>query len=190
MGTRWKLVVLALLAMLSSEGCSTMNNTESGALGGGLIGAGIGALAGGHKHALEGAVAGGAIGTGVGALAGHSADQDEKRRQEAIAAANAPVNGPLSFEQIVQMSKAGVGDPLIINQIRASRTSYNLDADMIIWLQQNGVSNAVITEMQNTSRYGVRPVYIREGAPIVYERPVYVAPPPVGFSFGYTRVIR
>src|SRR5262245_4501393 len=151
MGKRCKLVAVSMLVLSAVNGCSSMNHTETGALSGGLIGAGIGALAGGRHNAGAGAAVGGLVGTGVGALAGHSADEQDKRDKEAAAAAaaaaSAPVRGPLSLEEIVQMSKAGVGDPLIINQIHASHTRYNLNADTIIWLQQNNVSNAVITEM-------------------------------------------
>ena len=55
----------------ASVGCSTMNQTEKGVLGGGAIGAGVGTLIG---HATgnpkTGAVVGGLLGAGVGGTAG------------------------------------------------------------------------------------------------------------------------
>ena len=181
------MLLLCVSAVASSNGCSSLNHQENGAIEGGLIGAGIGALAGGRKHALVGAAAGGAIGTGVGAIAGANADAEEKRQKEAAVAAAAPVRGPVTLDDIIKMSASGVSDMVIINQIRSSGTRYNLDGATIIMLQQNGVKDSVITEMQNT-RYRGRPFVVSDG-PVIYERPVYVAPPPtVGIGFGYTRI--
>ncbi|HLW68910.1 MAG TPA: YMGG-like glycine zipper-containing protein [Gemmataceae bacterium] len=162
--TRHKKLLLSVLGLAMFSGCaSSPNNTESGALIGGGTGAAIGALADRHRP-LEGALIGGGVGTAVGALAGNAADQKEKQ-QAAARTARA-----LSPEEIVKMSKEGVSDNLIINQIRTSGTRYNLNADWIVWLQQNGVSQAVITEMQNTAAYR-RPRYY-------YDEPVVVVGPP------------
>ena len=68
------LTTLVLVGGLALTGCST--NAESGALGGGLLGAGIGAATGGSG----GAIAGGLIGAGAGALLGNA--EDEKRSNE------------------------------------------------------------------------------------------------------------
>ena len=62
---------LVLIGGLSLTGCQT--NAESGALGGGLLGAGIGAATGGSG----GAIAGGLIGAGAGALLGNAEDQKQ-----------------------------------------------------------------------------------------------------------------
>src|SRR5262249_17396435 len=148
---------------------STPNHTEEGALIGGGTGAAIGAIAD-RKHPGEGALIGGGIGTAVGALAGHSADEREKREAARTA------RGPLSPEAIVKMSQEGVSDNLITNQIRASGTRYNLNADWIIYLEKNGVSQAVITEMQYTARRPMRPAY--------YDDSVYVVPGPPPPSVG------
>ena len=47
------------------------NPTATGAIGGGLIGAGGGALMGGKKNRMGGALAGGLLGAGMGGLGGH-----------------------------------------------------------------------------------------------------------------------
>src|SRR5947208_15907135 len=80
-------LLTAVVLAAGSGGCSTMNNTEKGALGGGAVGAGVGALAGGRT----GALIGGAIGAGTGGLVGNAVDRDERReiRQTNAAVANA-----------------------------------------------------------------------------------------------------
>ena len=45
-----KILAAALLSVMAANGCASMNHTETGALEGGLIGAGIGALAGGRDR--------------------------------------------------------------------------------------------------------------------------------------------
>ncbi|HTY88445.1 MAG TPA: hypothetical protein VMB80_13335 [Candidatus Acidoferrum sp.] len=54
--------------------------------------------------------------------------------------------------QIIQLSKAKVGDETIINFIRNSGSSYGLDAGQIIYLKQQGVSDTVINTMMNQPR--------------------------------------
>src|SRR5262245_45505398 len=72
--------MLAGALLLACCGCSSMNNTEAGALGGGLIGGALGTIVGAACHnPLAGAAIGAAGGAGVGALAGHAEDRAEKR---------------------------------------------------------------------------------------------------------------
>jgi hypothetical protein len=51
--------------------------------------------------------------------------------------------------QIVQLAQAKVGDDTIIAYIRNSGNGYGLDANQIIYLRQQGVSDNVITVMLN-----------------------------------------
>lgn len=72
------------------------------------------------------------------------------------------------------MTKSGVGDTIIVNQIRQTNVQYLLTVQHIEWLHANGVSDYVISEMQASG--GSRTVY----------RPtrVYVVDPgpqPVGY---------
>lgn len=71
------------------------------------------------------------------------------------ATANAGQPAPLlsyGVTQIIQLSKAKVGDDTIINFIRNSDSSYGLDADQIIYLRQQGVSDTVINTMMSQPR--------------------------------------
>jgi hypothetical protein len=67
-----------------------------------------------------------------------------------------PVQGsdqgqPGNVSDIKALAKAGLGDTVIISQIRNSRAVYRLSADEIIDLKTNKVSEAVIDFMINTS---------------------------------------
>jgi hypothetical protein len=72
------------------------------------------------------------------------------------AAVNAPVV-QLSYgvSQILQLAQAKVGDSTIIAYIKNSGNSYGLNADQIVYLRQQGISDAVITTMLNQPRPGV-----------------------------------
>ncbi len=77
------------------------------------------------------------------------------------AAINAPVP-QLSYgvAQIVKLAQAKVSDDTIIAYIKNSGNSYGLNADQIIYLRQQGVSDAVITAMLNQPKPGVAPATI------------------------------
>lgn len=189
-------ILLLFPLILAAVGCRSMSHTEQGALVGGTTGAAIGAMVGGQNgRAGTGAAVGGVLGTAVGAVAGNAADRDEARLQRAQWEASQPVVGPLSLDEIVQMTDRGVEDQIIVNQIRTSGTRYNLSSDTILWLKDRNVSSNVIREMQATSRRQPRAVYVERdiyGPPVVYERvPVYVPygpprnyHPRPGFSVG------
>ena len=72
------------------------------------------------------------------------------------AAVNAPVvQLAYGVSQIVQLAQAKVADDTIIAYIKNSRNSYGLNADQIIYLRHQGISDAVITTMLNQPRPGV-----------------------------------
>jgi hypothetical protein len=175
---RW--FVAALVPMMLSTGCQTATGT--GAALGGLGGAGIGALAGGKK----GALAGGLIGAAAGGVTGAVVDNNNEKKAERAAVADATYRAPTK-EDVVRMTQSNVPDSEIINQIRSSRAVYRLSPDDVIYLNQNGVHQPVISEMQGTSYppVPVRRVYA-EPPPrqviVVEEAP----PPPPSFGVGVT----
>src|ERR1700690_3693788 len=69
------------------------------------------------------------------------------------AAVNAPAP-QLSYgaSQIVRLEQAKVGEDTIIAYIKNSGSSYPLDANQIIYLRQQGISDGVITAMLNQPR--------------------------------------
>ena len=122
-----------------------------------------------------GAVIGAAAGTAIGASAG--ADADRREYVNAVRQDVAARGGPVSLEKIRDMTHSNALDSVIINEIRLTRTVYQLTPDQIVWLKQEGVSDAVIQEMQMTA-YG-RP----RGVVYVAEPP----PPVVGVGIGFGR---
>ena len=169
MRNKVKLIGCAILPAFLVCGCAGMNNAESGTVGGGLFGAGLGAIIG---HACHATGAGALIGAGTGALIGNAAGRAQDRadaKAEAVARQTA-----LSLEDVAYMTQNHTSDTLIINQIRASGAVYHLSAEQITWLKQQGVSDVVVSEMQSTAyRYPQR-VYVADPSPTVG----------VGFSYG------
>jgi hypothetical protein len=163
-------------------GCQSMSNTDKGVLAGGGLGAATGAAIGSMTgRAGPGAVIGGVVGAVAGGLTGNAIDNSE-REAEARAAAIAAQRPPLSMQEVVQLTASGSSDTVIINQIRLSAVPYQLATNDILYLKENRVSEAVISELQAS---GSRP-------PVVYTaQPVYVCPEPppvaVGVGFGYGR---
>ncbi len=173
------------LLLLLQCGCTGMNNTQQGAVSGGLLGAGAGALIGGAtRHAGAGALIGGLAGSVVGSAIGNDRDRAEDRQHaRAIAAANAAARNQMRLEDIVHMAQRRTPDDIIIRQIDQTNSIFALTTNEILYLQDNGVSSNVISFMQ--SRRNPR-VIVAEPAPVyVQPRPVYVVepvppPPPVG----------
>jgi hypothetical protein len=162
-----------------------MNNTERGAVGGGVFGTAAGtAIGAATGRPLLGAAIGGLAGTAGGALIGNEADKDEARRREIIQAqqlADAQAaQQRLGITDVIELSKAGQDPQVIINQIRSTRSTFQLSTADLNLLKANGVSDRVIAEMQ-VARAAPSRVVVQEPAPVIYESPprVYVRPAPV-----------
>ena len=147
------LLVVAVVG-ISTAGCMSPagrpDYTASGALGGGAAGAMIGSMA---RHSGPGALVGAAVGAVAGGLIGHGMDQ----AQEAQLKAQAPQtlqrveqSQPLTVADVKALAKAGIGDDLIVSQIRNSRTVYHLSTADILDLKNSGVSEKIIDFMINT----------------------------------------
>ena len=68
--------------------------------------------------------------------------------QTTMATSSAPALA-YGVNDVVHLSKANVGDTTIINYIQNNGSGYGLDASQIIYLKQQGVSDAVLTAMLN-----------------------------------------
>jgi len=199
-------VLGAALALGLTTGCSSMNNTQKGAGIGGAIGAGVGTVVGAATgNPRTGLAAGTLIGGGIGALVGNDVDKQEKEQAELRQAAleSQPIIGPFSLQEVIDLSKQGVSDDVIINYIRQSKSTYHLSPQDLGMLKENKVSDRVVNEMVNSqSRPRVaiqqarQTVVIQEPPPVIYyerpywgphyhyQRPVYIAPPPPAFGVG------
>lgn len=156
MMTRTLCLIASVTVLLA--GCQTpegeTDRTASGALAGGALGAGTGAIIGSQGgHAGEGALIGGAIGALTGGIIGRSMDEQQREtltRQSPQTMQRVEQGQPLGLADIKALAKAGVSDEVILSQIRNSHVVYRLTTAEIIDLKDSGVSNRVIDFMINT----------------------------------------
>ena len=167
------------------------DNTATGAVVGGATGAIIGSMA---RHPCPGALVGGAVGALAGGAIGHSMDQAQDVQQMKAQAPQQVIqrveqNPPLTVVDIKSQVKAGIGDDLIISQIRNSRTVYRLNSADIIDLKKARVSEMIIdcmintpTEIQSAEVAGMT----RNSPPAQLTEQVVVAPGPDYIWVGVT----
>lgn len=144
-----KLLWLLTLISLVTVGCSSKKGT--GALIGGAVGAGTGALI----HKGPGAIVGGAIGIVGGALIGASLDDQDRKVMERTSPRTVERMDraePLTISDVIRLSQGGVTDETIVRYIQGTRTSYNLSQAQVQRLQNAGVSQRVINYMVDTGR--------------------------------------
>ncbi len=164
---------IVILAVLLSSGCRSPYRADRGALFGGLLGAGAGAIIG---DSMGNAGAGAAIGAGVGALSGavigSELDQIEAENRAAIAQqwGREVDAGAVTLVNVVEMTRAGVSDELIVNHVNIHGVASTLQSSDLIYLKQEGVSDPVIRAMQTPPKRQTQPVVVRQPAP----RPVIV----------------
>lgn len=190
---------VALATALTLTGCQTpdgrTDRAATGALAGGAIGAGTGAIIGSASHhAGAGAIIGGVVGALTGTIIGGAMDQSERehlRRESPQTLQRVDQGQPLTVADIKALVKAGVADDIIISQIRNTRTVYRLSTAEIIELKDFGVSNKVIDYMINTASTAgstsssattpsssYREVVVTEMPPPPIVERVYVSPGP------------
>ena len=139
-----KFLFLLLAVSLFIAGCETMGqDTKTGTVAGGLIGATAGGIIG-HQmgRGLEGAGIGAVVGALGGGLIGNTMDERAK-------AAN-PDHIPLTA--IANMASQGTPDAVIIDEIQRTKSVYNLNSEIISYLKDNKVSDRVIDYMMSTSK--------------------------------------
>lgn len=148
----------AATAAVVLTGCvnpnGTQNNTGSGALIGGALGAITGAIIGGPRNGGAGAAIGAAAGMIAGGAIGNGMDQQQQEQLRARAPQTyvRVVQGePLGIADVKNMARAGVSDNVIIGQIQGTHTVFRLSAADIIDLHNSGVSDRIINFMQNTA---------------------------------------
>jgi hypothetical protein len=145
-------LVLLLVIVALGTGCRSPYYADRGALFGGLSGAGIGAAIGNASgNTGAGAVIGSALGTITGAAIGDSIDADLARsRAEIEAKMGRQLSGATTPEDVIAMTRAGLSEEVIVTHIRASGVSRPLGVNDLIYLRDQGVSDAVVRTMQQT----------------------------------------
>src|ERR1700690_3490101 len=177
-----KLRVWTLAAAVSTvvlTGCQypngQPNNTASGALIGGAVGAVAGAAIGGPRNGGAGALIGAAAGALTGGAIGNSMDQEqaaELRAQAPQTYVRVQQGQPLSLSDVKALTAANVSDDVMISQIRNSHTVYHLSTSDIIDLHNSGVSENVINFMINS------PAQVGDDSAIQPTTVLTEAPPP------------
>jgi outer membrane lipoprotein SlyB len=151
------LVLVLSGAAVVLTGCQnpdgTQNNTASGALIGGALGALTGAVIGGPRNGGAGALIGAAAGAVGGGLIGNSMDQEQNARLRAEAPqtyVRVQQGQPLSIADVKALAQSKVSDDVIINQISSTHSIFQLTATDIIDLRNSGVSDRVVNFMIST----------------------------------------
>lgn len=211
----WRVVVAVVaIGTTLSIGSRSVHaqNKSRGAVIGGLGGAVAGALIGDHNgKSGAGAAIGGAIGAVGGAVLGNARDQEiSQQRQRQYYAhqerayvhqqqQQAFIQAAVSTSDIVSMSRSGLSDSVIINQIHSRGVQRQLQVNDIISLHQQGVSENVITAMQNAQIGSAppNPVVVQQQPVVVHQQPVivreqyviprYSPPPTYHYHRGYRR---
>ncbi len=146
--------IISLLLIFSFPllliGCqSNKTRVAEGTVAGGALGALAGGLIGGGKGAGIGA----AIGAAGGALIG---SQIEKKPPQDAAAATQTTTADrneaaqVSILQVVELSKQGTPDNVIIDKIKKSNSKFNLTQEDVNYLKNQGVSQKVIDAMKGS----------------------------------------
>ena len=141
------LFLLVLSLIFTGIGCQSMGEkTKTGALIGGIVGAGAGGIIGHQSgHDIAGIAIGAVAGAIGGGLIGNQIDKADQKAKETNPSY-------LGIAQIIDMVSKGVSDDVIIDEIKKTNSVYNLTSETIAYLKENKVSDKVIDAMLATSR--------------------------------------
>ena len=181
---------LAALVCFSASSSQAQTPVQQGTVKGGIAGAIIGGIIG-HQNDETGE--GVAIGAALGALTGnvvgrsqennaiqqqqyraHVFQQEQLRQQQAQHA----INRAVSLDDAITLTRSGLSESLIINQVANYGVQQEIGVSEVIALHQSGVSEQVIRAMQS-ARIGeasIQPSY--EQIPTQVVTPVVVQPAP------------
>jgi hypothetical protein len=96
-----------------------------------------------------------------------------------VTAQNSPASAPplaYGVPQILQLAQAKVSDDTIIAYIRNSGNSYGLDANQIIYLRQQGISDNVINFMLNQPKVAAAPATQPDNSQVAQNSSTYTQP--------------
>ncbi|MBU2102019.1 MAG: YMGG-like glycine zipper-containing protein [Candidatus Omnitrophota bacterium] len=139
--------LVCLIWFFSITGCqNTKTRAVEGAVIGGILGAGAGyGIGHGGHHGGEGAAIGAAAGALTGAFVGSQIDKPQSEQSQGASAANP---NQMSVQQVIDLSKQGVHEDVIVDRIRLSNSKFALSPTDVTSLEQQGVSQKVIAVMQ------------------------------------------
>lgn len=143
------------------------NDTASGTIMGGALGAVTGAIVGGRKDRGEGALIGAGVGALTGNLLGRAKDRADERQATygtavAAQATQRAAAMAVSNYDLVSMTKASVSDDVIISTMRSRGAQLDLTPQGLIALKQSGVGDRVLLAAQQLNH---QPAYAYGPAP-------------------------
>ena len=97
--------------------------------------------------------------------------RNEARVQQAVYAQRA---GETSLQEVLAMSNAGLGDEVITRHLRTHGFNRELDAGDLIALRQQGVSDRVITALQEATASTLRMAPAAAPAPLMMSAPAVI----------------
>ena len=122
-------------------------------------------------HAAAGAVIGSAVGALAGAAAGSGLDAVQARNDAIIQQhLGRQLTGTTTLDDVVAMSRAGLGDEVIIQHVRNHGVSQEPTASDLIVLKQQGVSDLVMRALQDASSQPPAPAVVPSPAPVYVEQ--------------------
>ncbi|TWU11274.1 hypothetical protein CA54_00790 [Symmachiella macrocystis] len=153
----WLVGVVTICVM--ATGCQNMNNTEKGAVVGGASGAGIGAIVGKQLGSTgAGAAIGGVAGTLFGGAVGKAQDNAEETEMYREHAAQQEATrkfekNAMNNHDVIKFAQSNVSDEFIIGEIKRRGGRFDMSTEGMLFLHENGVSEHVLTVMQERARY-------------------------------------
>ena len=131
--------ILSVFLLSFMIGCqNTKTHAVEGSLAGGLLGATAGGIIGHQSgHGLEGAGIGAAVGALGGGLIGGQMEKDP------VSSARKITSG-----DVIELTKMGFTDSDIIQRIKDTNSTFDLNSSDIKHLREEGVSQTVIDAMQ------------------------------------------
>jgi hypothetical protein len=141
-------VAACLFLALAGAGCqSNTTRIGEGSVIGGVLGAAAGGIIGQQSHhAGEGVAIGAAAGALGGAIVGSQINKPQQGAQAGSPATSNP--NQMSIQQVIDLSKQGVNDAVIIDKIHLTNSRFSLSAGDLDYLRQQGVHQTVIDAMQ------------------------------------------
>lgn len=184
------LVLLLLITLGMPNVVSAQNNKQRGATWGGLAGAVAGGIIGDNNDkAGAGAVIGGVVGAVAGGLLGNAADKDAElarqraayyhaqQQQYARQQQTAALQSAVTLQDVIAMSRSGLSDQVVVNQVRQRGYLGKLAVSDIIALHEAGVSENVITTLQTVGPPRKSPVTVARPAPAIINHHIHQPAP-------------
>ncbi|OUT54509.1 hypothetical protein SV7mr_16370 [Stieleria bergensis] len=200
MNYKTNLLVVAVIAtslLAHSSTAVAQVQKQRGAVMGGLAGAIAGGIIGDNSDkAGAGAAIGGVVGAVAGGILGDAADREQayarqqsayryhQQQQATMQQQYVVEQSAVTLGDVVSMTRSGLSDHVITNQIRQRGYVGTVTVSDIIALHNQGVSENVITALQSAPEPQVnlappaQPTiierHIHQPAPVIIERPVPV----------------